>query len=61
MTDNFNKEELQHLMTLMNAWSEPGCEVCSAIRKKIEKMLTGNWTEISNAGGITHEVIHENH
>jgi hypothetical protein len=40
MATEFTKEELQHAMTIMSGWGEPGdCEVCNSVRKKLEAMI----------------------
>lgn len=47
MSESFTKDELSHILTMMNAYSDPGCETCSEIRKKLEKMIEGKKEERS--------------
>ena len=38
MDPDFTKQELQHILTIMNA-SGPYCELCSRIREKLETRI----------------------
>jgi hypothetical protein len=40
MKDNLTKNELQHILTIMNA-SGPFCELCSRIREKLQNRIAG--------------------
>jgi len=39
MDNDFTKAEYRHLLTMMNAYGTPGCELCSSIRKKLEARI----------------------
>ncbi len=39
MDNDFTKREYQHLMILMNGYSQPDCELCAGIRKKMEEKI----------------------
>jgi len=38
-TEQFTREELQHILIRMNAWSEWDDEIDSSARKKLEQMI----------------------
>lgn len=59
VNDDLTKEDCQHILEIMNCWSPPECEHCSSIRQKLEKKISGDYTEEKVIGGFPVTVIHE--
>ena len=42
MTEQFTKDELEHLMIALNiSIPDPGCATCVSVRQKVEHMIAG--------------------
>ena len=39
MIQQFTRAEQQHILVMMNAFSDPACQDCSDIRKKLEENI----------------------
>ena len=49
MGNDFTKEELRHIMIIMNGYGDHECEICGSIRKKLQDQIAEMPDEFFNS------------